>query len=263
MKSVPETAGFSKGGFWEGRTFVFVWAQAFVCRCLCWRWENKGLNSHRGKEEGCPMHERGATERFKSIPLLHLPHPILSSSFCPATDTCLLYGGKQRNNHLSLLGKKVLERGSRKEPGSFQVLCPELKAREGPLPAWSQKSHCLVRSSTLPLSPSSLPPFSLPPTFHPVSVYRDSEGASEICLYSAWRPTPEDFSATARGLNFQQIAHWHLPMRTTAFYVIWLFVLGVNSIWLWPSAKTYPRLSSRFGFRHIFVVRDGCLKTPR
>lgn len=83
------------------------------------------------------MHERGETERFKSIPLLHLPHP---SSFpysaWPQTLAFCMEGS--RETIISLCLEKKTPRGDKeKSQGdwSFQVLCPKLKAQEGPLPA--------------------------------------------------------------------------------------------------------------------------------
>lgn len=47
----PTQAEFSKRCF-LGKIALFVWVRAFVCRCLCWRWENKGLNGYREKRRG-------------------------------------------------------------------------------------------------------------------------------------------------------------------------------------------------------------------
>ncbi len=142
----------------------------------------QGLKWLPGKEEGC-----------KSIPLLHLPHPILytASLFCPATDTCLLYGGNQRNNPLSLFGKKILAK--KETPGALPpVKSPVRRSSsclESGVPLPREVEHPASHILPLPLSLS----FSLPPTFHPVRVHRDSEGASEIYLYPGWRQHHEDF----------------------------------------------------------------------
>jgi len=69
-----------------------------------------------GKEEGCI-----------SIPLLHLPHPILytASLFYPGRRHLpFIWRVPVKQSTLSVW-KKIL---ARKETGSFQVLCPQLKA---------------------------------------------------------------------------------------------------------------------------------------
>lgn len=145
----------------------------------------QGLKWLPGKEEGCI-----------SIPLLHLPHPILytASLFYPAADTSLLYGGYQWNNPLSLFGKKNT---CKKRDWELLGALPPVKSPvrrsssclESGEPLPSEVEHPASHILPLPLSLS----FSLPPTFHPVRVHRDSEGASEIYLYPVWRQHHKDF----------------------------------------------------------------------
>ncbi len=119
----------------------------------------QGLKWLPGKEEGC-----------NSIPLLHPPHPILYTAFlfCPATDTCLLYGGNQRNNPLFLFGKNTCNKRDSELPGALPPVKSPVRRSSSclesgePLPREVEHpaSHILPLplSLSLSLSPSYFPP---------------------------------------------------------------------------------------------------------
>lgn len=158
--------------------------QAFVCRCLCWRWENKGLNGYREKR-------RGANPSLYST--YPTPFSILFPYSTQSQTLAFCMEGTRETIHSLCLEKNTCKKRDWELPGALPPVKSPVRRSSSclesgePLP--SEVEHPASHILPLPLSFS----FSLPPTFHPVRVHRDSEGASEIYLYPVWRQHHKDF----------------------------------------------------------------------
>jgi len=122
------------------------------------------------------------------------PHPLHCFLILPWPQTLAFYmEGTSETIYSLCLEKNTCKKRDWELPGALPPVKSPLRRSSSclesgePLP--SEVEHPASHILPLPLSLS----FSLPPTFHPVRVHRDSEGASEIYLYPVWRQHHKDF----------------------------------------------------------------------